>query len=303
MPDYGHDLEFGYFLNPDATDPAGILRQARLLDTLGFDLIGIQDHPYQRRHLDTLSLIGVILGQTERIRVFPDVANLPLRPPAMLAKAAATLDQLSGGRFELGLGAGSFWEAIGAMGGPAREPKEALEALGEGVEIIRAMWSGQRSVRFPGAHYQVDGVRPGPTPAHDIGIWLGVTGPRAVALAGRVADGWVPSMGYVPPQAAARSSAILDGAARGAGRDPADIRRIYNVGGRLTASAPQPASGTDAQITGPVDHWVKVLSHFALDLGFASFILWSQPDEATLRTFIEEVAPGVRERVAGRRPG
>src|SRR5690348_11505038 len=101
MPDYGHDLQFGFFLDPTSGDPAGTLALGRALDDLGYDLIGIQDHPYQPRHYDALALIAVLLGQTRRVRIFPDVANLPLRPPAMLAKQAATLDQLSGGRFEL----------------------------------------------------------------------------------------------------------------------------------------------------------------------------------------------------------
>src|SRR5687768_2176933 len=142
MPDYGHELQFGFFLDPATGDPARTLEIAHILDELGFDLIGIQDHPYQQNHFDALALIGVILGQTERIRVFPDVGNLPLRPPAMLAKQAATLDQLSGGRFELGLGAGAFWEGVRAMGGPVREPKEALAALREGITLIRDFWTG-----------------------------------------------------------------------------------------------------------------------------------------------------------------
>src|SRR5882724_9021626 len=99
MADYGHELEFGYFLTPDAGDPHGVLETARLADRLGYDLLGVQDHPYQRRHLDALALLGVILGQTESIRVFQAVGNLPLRPPAVYAKAGATLDVLSGGRF------------------------------------------------------------------------------------------------------------------------------------------------------------------------------------------------------------
>jgi alkanesulfonate monooxygenase SsuD/methylene tetrahydromethanopterin reductase-like flavin-dependent oxidoreductase (luciferase family) len=301
MPDYGHDVRFGWFLEPNAADPAGVLRTAQLLDALGYDLIGVQDHPYQRRHLDTWSLMAVILGRTERVRVFPDVANLPLRPPAVLAKAAASLDQLSGGRFELGLGAGAFWEAIGAMGGPVRAPGEALAALAEGIDIIQAMWSEQRSVRVRGEHYRVDGVHPGPPPAHQMGIWLGVYRPRAVALAGRVADGWTPSMGYLPPRVAAAGSARIDAAARQAGRDPSAIRRLYNIGGAFTATAPAPATDDDQAIVGPVDHWVRVLVHQAADLGFGSFVLGGPPDPATLRTFIAEVAPAVRERVAALR--
>src|ERR671918_2695140 len=108
MPDYGHDIEFGYFLVPDADDPEGVVEAAVLADRLGYDLLGVQDHPYQRRHLDTLSLLAFILARTQRVRVFQAVGNLPLRPPAVFAKAAATLDQLSEGRFEAGLGAGGY---------------------------------------------------------------------------------------------------------------------------------------------------------------------------------------------------
>jgi alkanesulfonate monooxygenase SsuD/methylene tetrahydromethanopterin reductase-like flavin-dependent oxidoreductase (luciferase family) len=298
MPDHGQELRFGFFLEPSAADAEQVLATARQLDQLGYDLIGVQDHPYQRRFLDTWSLMAVILARTERITVFPDVANLPLRPPAVMAKAAASLDRLSGGRFELGLGAGSFWEAIAAMGGPVRAPGEALAALAEAIEVIRAMWSDQRSVRVRGEHYRVDGVHPGPPPAHPIGIWLGVYRPRALALAGRVADGWVPSMGYLPPRVAAAASARIDAAARAAGRDPSAIRRIYNLGGAVTGAAPAPATDDDRAIVGPVDHWVAVLVHLAADLGFDSFLVGGDADPAALRTFIEEVAPAVRERVA-----
>jgi alkanesulfonate monooxygenase SsuD/methylene tetrahydromethanopterin reductase-like flavin-dependent oxidoreductase (luciferase family) len=297
MADYGHDLQFGFFLDPSIGHPARTLEIARILDDLRFDLIGIQDHPYQAKHFDALALIAYILGQTEQIRVFPDVANLPLRPPAMLAKQAATLDQLSGGRFELGLGAGAFWPAIQGMGGPAHQPKEALAALREAITVIRAYWSGQ-SLRHRGEIYQVVGARPGPLPAYDIGIWLGVTGPRALRLTGELADGWVPSMSYVPPAQAAKSNVVIDDAARAAGRDPAAIRRIYNIGGDVGPVVEAGSSDEDQQIVGPRDHWVEVLTHLAVDLGFSTFILWGVPAAPRLRMFIEEIAPAVKERVA-----
>jgi alkanesulfonate monooxygenase SsuD/methylene tetrahydromethanopterin reductase-like flavin-dependent oxidoreductase (luciferase family) len=287
MADYGHDLQFGFFLDPATDDPARTLEVARILDDLGYDLIGIQDHPYQARHFDALALIAVILGQTERIRLFPDVANLPLRPPAMLAKQAATLDQLSGGRFELGLGAGAFWDPIRAMGGPAREPKEALAALREAIALIHE-----------GEIYQAVGARPGPLPAHELAIWLGVLGPRALRLTGELADGWIPSMSYVPPSQAARSNAIIDEAARAAGRDPAAIRRIYNIGGDVAPVVEAGGSDDDPQIVGPRDHWVNVLTHLAVDHGFSAFVLWGVPTAPRLRMFIEEVAPAVKARVA-----
>lgn len=302
MADYGHELEFGFFLDPATGNPARTLELARILDDLGYDLVGIQDHPYQPTHFDALALIGVILGQTARLRAFPDVANLPLRPPAMLAKQAATLDQLSGGRFELGLGAGAFWEGVRAMGGPAREPKAALAALREATDLIRAYWSGRPS-RYAGEHYRAVGARPGPLPAHELGIWLGVIGPRALRLTGAVADGWVPSMSYVPPARAAASNAIIDAAARAAGRDPAAIRRIYNIGGDVAPTVESGAGDDDQQIVGPRDHWVAVLTRLAVEHGFGTFVLWGVPTAPRLRMFIEEIAPAVKERVAEIRAG
>jgi Luciferase-like monooxygenase len=96
-------LRFGYFLVPLAAEP--LVATAQRAERLGLDYVGIQDHPYQRRFVDTWSLMAMIAASTTTLRIFPDVANLPLRPPAVMAKAAATIDLLSGGRFELGLGA------------------------------------------------------------------------------------------------------------------------------------------------------------------------------------------------------
>ncbi len=296
MPDYGHDLQFGFFLDPASDDPPRTLEIAATLDELGYDLVGIQDHPYQPRHFDAMSLSAFVLAHTSRIRVFPDVANLPLRPPLMLAKQAATLDQLSNGRFELGLGAGAFWDAIKAMGGPVREPKDALGSLREAVELIRAYGKG-RSLRFQGDYYTAMGARPGPLPAHDMQIWLGVIGPRALRMTGELADGWVPSMAYVSPAKAIDSNAIIDDAARAAGRDPRAIRRIYNLGGDVAPLVESGLSDEDSQIVGPRDHWVNVLTHLAVDIGFSAFVLWGVPTTPRLRMFIDEIAPAVRERV------
>ena len=301
--DYGHRLEFAYFLTPDAGDPQGVLETARLVDCLGYDLLGVQDHPYQPRHLDTMSLLAAILAQTTRVRVFTDVANLPLRPPAVLAMAAATLDLLSGGRFELGIGSGGFLEAASAMGAPARTPAESLSALEEAVAVIRAMWSGERrGLRFDGRYHRLEGVHPGPTPEHPIHIWIGANKPRALALTGRVADGWVsPLMNYKPPRDAAQGNLAIDEAARAAGRDPRDIRRIYNIPGAIRERAQAPATDSDQAVVGPPEHWAEVLTHFATDLGFTTFVLAAPPDPRTLTEFIQDVAPIVRERVAERR--
>src|SRR5918992_411689 len=108
------------------------------------------------------------LNQEEVLRLarVPDVASLPLRPPAILAKAAASLDVLTDGRVELGLGAGAFWDAIEAIGGPRRTPGQAVEATEEAIDVIRLMWSGERGVRYEGRHYRLAGGdnRPQPPP-------------------------------------------------------------------------------------------------------------------------------------------
>jgi alkanesulfonate monooxygenase SsuD/methylene tetrahydromethanopterin reductase-like flavin-dependent oxidoreductase (luciferase family) len=287
---YGRPIELGLSLVPASGDLALHRELAVRADELGLDLIGIQDHPYQWRFLDTWTLIGDLLARTERLRVFPDVANLPLRSPPMLAKQAASLDLLSGGRFELGLGAGAFWEAIGAMGGPVRSGGEALRALEEAIAIIRAFWSGERTIAYAGEHYAVRGLHPGPPPAHQIEIWLGVGKPRALALTGRLADGWVPSLSWATPDRVPELGARIDEAAVAAGRDPAGIRRVYNVGGAILEGT------TRGLLEGPPEHWVETLTGFATELGFDTFVFWPNDDpRAQLERFAQEVVPELRQ--------
>lgn len=293
MTDYGRPPQFGVFLTPDADRADHALEVAAAADQGGLDLIGVQDHPYQRRFLDAFALMATVLARTKTVRVFPDVASLPLRPPAVLAKTAASLDTLSGGRFELALGAGAFWDAIGAMEGTVRSPKDAADALIEAIEVTRLMWSGERSVRYPGRHYRLAGVRPGPPPAHDIGIWLGVLGPRLLGTVGRLADGWVPSSSYVPPEALADKHARIDDAARAAGRDPAEIQRVYNVFGEITSRESR------GFLQGPPDQWVDELTELVLDGGMDTFVLGVADDHlGQIRRFAAEIAPAVRETVA-----
>jgi alkanesulfonate monooxygenase SsuD/methylene tetrahydromethanopterin reductase-like flavin-dependent oxidoreductase (luciferase family) len=288
----GRDPRFGLFLIPDAASYPHLLEQVEAAERGGLDLIGIQDHPYQRRFLDTFALIGDLLARTERLRILPDVANLPLRPPAALAKLAVSLDLMSGGRFELGLGAGSFWEAIAAMGGPRRSPGESVDALEEAIEIIRRSWSGERSVAFEGRHYQVSGFHPGPRPTREIGIWIGAYRPRMLELTGRLGDGWLPSFGHAQPEDIPEMTKRIDEGAARAGRDPGTIRRVYNVNGMI-ADGP-----VRERLQGPPQHWVETLTSFVVELGFDSFI-FSPADNVLgqIERFAQEVAPGVREAV------
>jgi alkanesulfonate monooxygenase SsuD/methylene tetrahydromethanopterin reductase-like flavin-dependent oxidoreductase (luciferase family) len=281
-------IKFGYFLIPNAEAP--LLSMAQEAERLGLDYIAVQDHPYQRRFVDTWTLLSMIAASTSRIGLFPDVANLPLRPPAVLAKAAASLDVLSGGRFELGLGAGAFWDAIEAYGGPRHTPGAALEALAEGIEVIRKVWSGERNLRFEGKYYRLRGAHAGPAPAHPIGIWLGVTGPRALRLAGQVADGWVPSFRGDLKKIASMSKR-LDEALSEAGRDPGDIRRILNVNGVITDGE------STGMLHGPVDQWAEELTYLATTYRFDTFIFWGE-GHGQLQRFAGEVVPAVREQAA-----
>jgi len=292
--DYGRPVEFGYFLTPNADYPE-VLRRAQLCDALGMDFLGVQDHPYQRRFLDTWTLLSSLAPQTSRIRLLPDVINLPLRPPALLAKAAASLDIISGGRLELGLGAGAFWEGIGAMGGPVRSPGEAVDALEEAIQVMRLLWSGERGLRFEGRHYHLNGAHSGPLPAHPLGVWIGAYGPRMLELTGRLGDGWVPSSSYATPARLGEMQKRIDDAALQAGRDPASIRRAYNVMGEIGATAGDPFHGQPRQ-------WVDELTGLVLEAGMDTFIIGlPEPPGQQIEQFMAEIAPRVRENVEAHR--
>ena len=145
VTDYAHELQFGVFIPPLAEQADAVIELAQLAELSGLDLVTFQDHPYQPRFLDTWTLLSVIAARTSSVRIAPNVANLPLRPPAVLARSVASLDILSGGRVELGLGAGAFWDAIEANGGRRLTPGESVTALGEAIEVIRAFISGSFS--------------------------------------------------------------------------------------------------------------------------------------------------------------
>jgi alkanesulfonate monooxygenase SsuD/methylene tetrahydromethanopterin reductase-like flavin-dependent oxidoreductase (luciferase family) len=295
MADYGRELEFGASVAPLADPPDFVSQVAVAADRSGLELVGIQDHPYQRRFLDTWTLISTLVPVTERVRFFPDVASLPLRPPAMLAKAAASLDVLSGGRVEVGLGAGAFWEAIEAMGGPRRTPGEAVRSVEEAIKVMRLVWSEERSVRFDGEIYTLKGLKPGPPPAHEIEIWVGAGGPRMLGLIGRLADGWIPSMGWATPDKLPGMHERIDEGAARAGRDPGEIQRVYNLSGTI-------GSEGDGLLEGPASKWVEQLSRFTLELGMDTFIYWPAEDHVRqTELFAGEVVPAVREAVAAER--
>lgn len=297
MTDYGHDLLFGTFTTPTAQPAQHAVDLAVVADRAGLDLVTFQDHPYQPRFHDTWTLLSYVAARTERVRLSGNVTNLPLRQPAVLARAAASLDLLSGGRVELGIGAGGFWDAIEAMGGRRLTPGQAVNALDEAIQVIRQIWdAGSRGgVRVDGDYYTVRGAKRGPAPAHDIGIWVGAYKPKMLKLTGRVADGWLPSLGYLPggPADLAEANKRIDDAAVAAGRSPAAVRRLLNVNGQFAATG----SGL---LNGPPEQWAEDLAGLTLEYGVSGFIL-ATDDAATIELYAAEVAPAVRELVAAER--
>lgn len=297
MTDYGHDLLFGSFLTPTGAAPERVVALAQLSEQVGLDLATFQDHPYQPAFLDTWTLLSWVAARTERIRLAPNVVNLPLRPPTVLARSVASLDLLSGGRVELGLGSGAFWDGIEAMGGRRLTPGQGVDALAEAVAVIRALWDtgDRRRVDLPGEYWPAVGAKRGPAPAHPVGIWLGAYKPRMLRLTGRTADGWLPSLSYLSGVGDLDAgNARIDDAAAEAGRAPAAVRRLLNVGGRLTA---RPG---DELLVGPAEQWVDQLAGLALEQGISGFVVAG--DDPTLLTVVgQEIAPAVRELVAAER--
>lgn len=263
-------LRFGIFPSPAVEDLEVTMTAVEIADSAGLDLIGIQDHPYIDRFLDVITLITWLSAATDSITFLPDVANLPLRPPAVLAKQASSLDTLTAGRFELGLGAGGNWDAISAFGGERRSPGEAVTATREAIGVMRSVWGEANNI--DGEHYHLQGVRPGPEAPHRIPISIGAYGPRMLELIGALGDGWLPSLAFVPPDELDAKHAVIDRAAEEAGRDPKEISRMYNVGGTITDGV---GSGF---LNGPENQWVDQLSWLHHTHRVDTFVLWPRGD-------------------------
>jgi len=294
---------FGININPNAGGVQLAFDLARFADQSAIDLIGIQDHPYNGGFLETWTLLSALGAVTSNVRLFPNVADLPLRPPAMLAKAAATLDIITNGRVELGLGAGAFWEGIASYDGPQRSPGEAVQALEEAIQVMRLIWDSQgngRPVSFAGKFYRLEEAQPGPRPPHPIGIWLGALKPRMLRLVGRLADGWSVSLSYVLPEQIPGMQQLIDEAAAEANREPGSIRRNYNLGGMiLSASQSNLRARRPGILFGLPTVWVETLVRFYTELGMDTFNFWpvAGNEQEQIRQFAGEVVPAAREQI------
>ena len=222
-------LLFGLNVPASAAPGADPVALARRAEDLGFDFVSTADHPCgDQPTYETWTMLSWIAARTSRIGVATRVLGLPYRHPPMVAKAAETLDRLSGGRLILGLGGGYSDDEFRAFGLGVPSPREKVDGLAESITIIRGLWS-HRAFSFEGRRYRTMTADMEPKPGHRIPIWLGTFGDRALAVTGRLADGWIPSLGHASAQQLAVMRNRVLAAASEAGRDPGQITCALNL--------------------------------------------------------------------------
>lgn len=290
----GSRLVFGAGGAVGGLSAAQLLDLAQSADELGFDLFSLSDHLHSDRPtVEPLSTLAWLAGHTRRIELASNVLGLPYRPPAVVAKTAATLDELSGGRFVLGLGGGGYDEEFHAFGLPTRTGGEKLAGLRDAIAILRGLWSAE-STTVAGRQFSVAGARIDPLPAHRIPIWLGMYGPKALALTGELADGWLPSVGRVGVERARQLRETVRTAARAAGRDPSSITCATNVIVRFGPRLPASSGVVSGAVPEIIDQLVEIIA-----AGFTALLL-AVPTVGEQETLAREVLPAVRAQATSR---
>jgi probable F420-dependent oxidoreductase len=288
------ELWFGVNVSPSAARVADPVADARRAEELGYDFVSVNDHLHgtASRH-ETWTLLTWIAAATSRIRVATRVLAVPYRNPAVLAKMAETLQRLSGGRLILGLGGGYANDEFRAFGLQARTPRDKVDGMEEAIRIARGLWT-EPAFSFKGRLYRTEDARVEPKPDQAIPIWLGTYGDRALAVTGRLADGWIPTLESAPPETIPALRNRIVEAAKAAGRDPDRIRCVYNLDIRVDDRAGQETG----VVSGPPDKIVERLRRF-LRLGFTAInfcpVESAQADlaEQTERLALE-ILPAVR---------
>ncbi len=285
-------MQFGLGVSTTPGPSVDPVTEARAAEDVGLDFVSASDHLHgSTPTYEPWTLLIWIAAATTSIRVASRVLAVPNRQPAVVAKMSETLDRLSRGRLILGLGGGYLDDEFRAFGLPLPTPGEKIEGLEEAIQIARELWS-KRDVTFTGRFYRTDGANVEPKPEHRIPIWLGAYRPRGLSLTGRLADGWIPSYGFAPPDEITALRDRVVAAAREAGRDPAEIAFIYNVVVRI-----DDRSGDDRSIvSGPADAVAARLIELT-KLGFTGFNLMPVgPDRAEqIELLGRDVIPAVRE--------
>jgi F420-dependent oxidoreductase-like protein len=256
--------------------------------------------------LECWTTLSALARDTERLRLGTSVLSVSYRLPSVLAKMAATLDVISGGRLELGLGAGWFEREYRAYGIPFPRIGERIEQLDEAVQVIRAMWTAERPT-FTGKHYTIEDAVCDPRPEQrpHPPIWIGGEGDRVHRVAARAADG-INVRWWSPERVAARTP-FLDAACRAHGRDPRALSRSVTALLALDRDAERAqavrarfgAIPTEGHIAGTPEQCLARLRRY-LDAG-VRHVLLTIPDVASsdaLELAGREVLPALRHEAA-----
>jgi probable F420-dependent oxidoreductase len=244
LPHYGFSLPSGQISFADA---AGWARRA---EALGFDSVWVSDHffysfarygadPSPIASLEPLATLAGIAAVTERVRLGTLVLCAAFRHPALLARAAASIDLVSRGRFDLGLGAGWMAEEFEAFGYRFGSPRERFAVLEETLEVLQELFGGE-PVTHDGPTVTLREASLAPAPERRLPLWLGGKGgPRLLGLAARLADGWN-MVWRISPEAYAPKVADVRAVCDAEDRDPATFGLsvgLYSLMGEDEAAA------------------------------------------------------------------
>jgi alkanesulfonate monooxygenase SsuD/methylene tetrahydromethanopterin reductase-like flavin-dependent oxidoreductase (luciferase family) len=293
----GGATQFHLFLPQLRLSPDALADRARAAEESGFDGLALMDHLVTPGAADqpvyeAFTTATWLAAVTDRLRLGHLVLCDGFRHPAVLARQAVTLDHLSGGRFELGIGSGSTPAELAASGFDALDAAGRRARLGETLELVTRFWTGE-PVHFEGSFFRVDGVRQLPVPRERIPIVIGGTGPDTVALVARFADWWNVPVHQLDRRAASRpmvggarvSLQVLVTLVTDPGRRDEVVelaaRRFGRMGeaGHLVGSPEEVAAGLRSLRSEGVDRFYTWFTDFA-------------PPE-TLTAFGREVIPAV----------
>lgn len=226
---------FGVHIGQQDATIDELRRLWKYCDTHGFQWVSVWDHFYEsppidgtHPHFEALTMMSAIALDTTNVRVGNYVFCMAYRNPAVLTKALVSIDHLSGGRLEVGLGAGWHVPEHQAYGIPFRPARQRLDVLEEGTIVIKSLLSNEVT-DFHGEYFQMNQARMHPKPLQEhVPIWIGGGGEkRTIRIAARHADGW--NVAYVSPEGYAHKSSVLDQWCEKEGRDPATIARSLNL--------------------------------------------------------------------------
>lgn len=231
----GTRMRFGLQLGQERVSWPELLRMYELGEELGFHSLWAHDHfipadPGRRQGpcLEGWTVLAAAAMRVSRSRLGVLVSGVTYRHPAVLAKEAVTLDHISGGRLELGIGAAWYAEEHRAYGIPFPPVKERMDRLEEAVQLIKMLFTREHST-FTGRYYQLEDAPFDPPPLQKPHppIWIGGGGRRrTLRIVAKYADAW---NGFGGPDRAREQVAILEEHCRAVGRDPAEIRKTIEV--------------------------------------------------------------------------